>query len=69
MRSASGDKRGGAGAGGSGGNVTLEALVGGLVGAEVRDFNGESYKRENIQFSRVVSLTHVIMIHNEICYK
>lgn len=60
MRSASGDKRGGAGAGGRGGNVALEALVGGLVVAEVRDFNGESYKRENIQFSRVVPLTHVI---------
>lgn len=60
MRSASGDKRGGAGAGGRGGNVALEALVGGLVGAEVRAFNGESYKREKIQFFRVVSLTHVI---------
>lgn len=49
MRSASGDKRGGAGAGGRGGNVTLEVAAGGLVFAEARDFNGESCERENVR--------------------
>lgn len=47
MRSASGDKRGGAGAGGRGGNMTLEAAAGGLVLAAARDFNGESCERDN----------------------
>lgn len=42
VRSASGDKRGGAGAGGRGGNVMLGGAAGGLVVAEARDFNGES---------------------------
>lgn len=49
MRSASGDKRGGAGAGGRGGSVTLEAAAGGLVLVVARDFNGDSCRRENVR--------------------
>lgn len=46
MRSASGDRRGGAGAGGREGNVALEVAAGGLVVAEARDLE-ESCRREN----------------------
>lgn len=42
MRSASGLRRGGRGADGRGGNVTLAARVDGVVATVVRDDSGES---------------------------